>query len=228
LVDDGTEVNEGDEILEVETDKAVVPIPANAAGFLKMGPYQAGDLVSILAVVATIGAKDEPFSPGSSGAQADETNQKSFNSGETVLEAEPAAASPATSTEVEALAEIGQPGDAVSTLRATPVAQRLAADLGIDLQSINGSGERGKITKQDVLEATDQPESAEIANAPAAVTTAAAGPKPIAVAPAATKSEPAVSPTPADDVSERIPLKGIRGVISRRMAESVHTTARVR
>jgi pyruvate dehydrogenase E2 component (dihydrolipoamide acetyltransferase) len=231
LVDDGTEVNEGDEILEVETDKAVVPIPANAAGFLKMGPYQAGDLVSILAVVATIGAKDEPFSPGSSGAQADETNQKSFNSGETVLEAEPAAASPATSTEVEALAEIGQPGDAVSTLRATPVAQRLAADLGIDLQSINGSGERGKITKQDVLEATDQQKSAELANAPEAETTApaaeATGPKPVAVAPTPTKSVPAASPAPAGDVLERIPLKGIRGVISRRMAESVHTTARV-
>ena len=64
LVEDGAQVQDGDEIVEVETDKAVVPIPANGQGYLHIGPYKAGDVVPIMTVIATISKKEETFAPG--------------------------------------------------------------------------------------------------------------------------------------------------------------------
>ena len=80
--------------------------------------------------------------------------------------------------------------------KVTPVAQRMAADVGVDLRGVVGSGPGGRIVKQDV--------------------TRAAQPTP-----------PVAQPLPVADVVERVPLKGVRGIIAERMAASVHTTARV-
>jgi pyruvate dehydrogenase E2 component (dihydrolipoamide acetyltransferase) len=203
LVEDGAEINEGDEIVEIETDKAVVPVPANAAGYLRIGAYKAGDIVSTLTVIATIGGQDEAFAPGS-----DETGSQ------TVPAAEPVAATAAQLDPPSAAAEAESEAPATgSKPRATPVAQKMATDLGVDLQTVTGSGDHGKITKVDVRQAAlpekaPEPTPVPQPKAPSAV----AIPDPSA---------------PAEDVLERVPLKSIRGVISRRMAESVHTTARV-
>jgi pyruvate dehydrogenase E2 component (dihydrolipoamide acetyltransferase) len=80
--------------------------------------------------------------------------------------------------------------------KATPVAQRMAAEAGVDLYSMSGTGPRGKIVKEDVARAL-QP-SITVSNS-----------------------------LPVTDVQERIPLKGVRGIIAERMGTSVHTTARV-
>ncbi|MBC8254252.1 MAG: 2-oxo acid dehydrogenase subunit E2, partial [Ardenticatenia bacterium] len=61
LVEDGSKVEHGDPIMEVETDKAVFPVEANASGTLHIGPYRAGDTVPVLAVVAIIGKPDDKF-----------------------------------------------------------------------------------------------------------------------------------------------------------------------
>jgi len=82
--------------------------------------------------------------------------------------------------------------------KVTPVAQRMAADVGVDLRGVTGSGPGGRIVKQDVTRAAQ----------PAAPTSVAL-------------------PLPVADVVERVPLKGVRGIIAERMAASVHTTARV-
>lgn len=135
----------------------------------------------------------------------------------------------------------------VAYFKATPVAQRMAADLGIDLNSIDGSGDHGKITKADVLRAsangeTPTPKSGEALQpkpdtwrAPAAKPetkrekVAEAQPKAEAKTAPATKEKLAAPPSAAPDVNvaERVTLKGIKKVIARRMGESVHTTARV-
>jgi pyruvate dehydrogenase E2 component (dihydrolipoamide acetyltransferase) len=203
LVEDGAEINEGDEIVEIETDKAVVPVPANASGYLRIGAYKAGDIVSTLTVIATIGGQDEAFAPGSDGTGS-----------QTVPAAEPVAATAAQLDPPSAAAEAESEAPATGPKpRATPVAQKMATDLGVDLQTVTGSGDHGKITKVDVRQAAlpekaPEPTPAPQPKAPSAV----AIPDPSA---------------PAEDVLERVPLKSIRGVISRRMAESVHTTARV-
>jgi pyruvate/2-oxoglutarate dehydrogenase complex dihydrolipoamide acyltransferase (E2) component len=54
LVDDGAVVANGDDLLELETDKATMSLPAPAAGVLKIGPFKAGDIVKVAQVVGTI------------------------------------------------------------------------------------------------------------------------------------------------------------------------------
>jgi pyruvate dehydrogenase E2 component (dihydrolipoamide acetyltransferase) len=79
----------------------------------------------------------------------------------------------------------------------------------VDLHGVTGTGPGGRIVKEDVARAA-APAAPAAAPAPAAVP---------AAAPAA--------PLPAAEVSERIPLKGVRAIIADRMGASVHTTARV-
>lgn len=97
--------------------------------------------------------------------------------------------------------------------KATPVAQKMAADLGINLDTIQGSGDHGKITKEDVQRASSanggSPAAAKIEPVPKAAPVAKPAPAPTAATPAPVAPEPAAkpAPTPADDVLESTPLK---------------------
>ncbi len=202
LVNDGARVSAGDEVLELETDKAVVPVPVEAEGYLHIGPFKSGDVVEVATVVATIGAEDDTFTPGS-----DESEEKAASE----VKASPTEGKTGSTAGPDVAVTNGRP-------KVTPVARKMAADLGVKLDDLTGSGEHGKITKADVQRAsTDQPEE----------------PQPETKAPPADKvPEPTAVKTPAeapaeDDVLRTAPLKGVRGVIARRMAESVQTTARV-
>jgi pyruvate dehydrogenase E2 component (dihydrolipoamide acetyltransferase) len=220
LVEDGAEVKEGDEILEVETDKAVFPIPANTAGYLHIGPFKAGDTVQVAEVVATIGQRDEAFAPGSNGKKQGQATA--------AVEEIAKEAPPQPEPSREAVIDLKQDGHGAEAPRATPVAQKMAAELGVDLHALTGSGERGKITKDDVLQVTSAEKAPARTQAPEIVR----APEPATPPPPVPKSAPQPSPAPAppapeENVLERVQLKGIRGVVTRRMAESVHTTARV-
>lgn len=208
LVDDGAKISAGDEIVELETDKAVVPVPAETEGYLHIGPYKAGDVVSIMTVVATIGGQGEGFEPG--GEQTTGEAQAAPSEAKPADQTTPQPDPPPTETN-------GRP-------KATPVAQKMADAMGVDLGSIKGSGEHGKITKDDVLHASSAEKMSEATPEPAPAQPEVAREPDRSREP---RPEALASPAPADDVAERIPLKGVRGVIARRMAESVHTTARV-
>ncbi len=200
LADDGAEVSAGDELLEVETDKAVIPVPATVGGILKIGNFKAGDIVQIDQVVATIETQNgDSTPPGDTASAAD---------------APPAAAAAEPDTDIQA------DPPAADGIKITPVARKMAHEKGIDLTSLSGSGEQGKITKTDVLQALSGEEP------PARTATPPAPPAPMP-APRPASAPPPPAPTPEGDVLERRPLKGIRGVIARRMAESTQTTARV-
>ena len=197
LVEDGAQVQAGDDILELETDKATIPVPANADGYLRIGPFKAAAVVSVGTVVATIGQKNEPFAPGSDQAVPAPTPERAVAAAASTVESPPAD----------------------GAVKVTPVARKMAVELGVELAEVTGSGERGKITKADVRQAATATETAE--------PTPPAQPEP-------TPESQAVSPTPAaaatpvaGEVLQTVPVKGIRGVIVRRMAESVQTTARV-
>ena len=233
LVQDGAKVSQGQDILEVETDKAVFPVEATASGYLHIGPYKEGDVVPVLTVVAVIGKQEERFQvKESAGAGAREAEAAP------VELALPAAVAPAPQeapraegrvfasprarklAEQEAvdLARVAPTGgggvrvaerDVLAYLRAlpkaTPVAQRMAEEAGLDLRQVTGTGPGGKIGKEDVERAL-APRLAALAAPPAPA---------------------APVPLPGAEVLERVPLKGVRGIIAERMAASVHTTARV-
>jgi pyruvate dehydrogenase E2 component (dihydrolipoamide acetyltransferase) len=237
LVSDGARVEEGQGILDVETDKAVFTVEANRPGTLHQGPFKEGDVVPVLTVVATIGRPEEKFAA---------SDQPAAESGTTSLETKPAGnavpvageaiprvperegevfASPrarklagAKGVNLAQVKPTGYGGERVAERdvlayltqlpKVTPVAERMAAEAGVDLRSVTGTGPLGKITKEDVERAK-----------------ADEGRKKKEVGRRAVEPPSAVSPSA--DIMERVPLTGVRAIIADRMGTSVHTTARV-
>ncbi len=142
LVKEGDQVNEGDILLEVATDKVDTEVPSPASGQVLKINYSEGELVGLDAVLLVIGQEGEEVS-ADGGTQA----------------AEEAPAAPAAEQEEgEAAAQPSANGAAPSEpapsggeVKASPVARRVAADRGVDLDGISGSGPGGRITKEDVL-----------------------------------------------------------------------------
>jgi pyruvate dehydrogenase E2 component (dihydrolipoamide acetyltransferase) len=128
LVDDGAEVARGDELVEVETDKATMTYEADAAGLITLVGKE-GDTLAVGAVIARFGG-DTP-NPA------------------------PAPVSPAAAAPVPAAAapqRTAEPPPVASTDRvaASPIARRVAAKMGIDLAALTGSGPGGRVVKADV------------------------------------------------------------------------------
>ena len=158
LAEDGAAVKKGQEILEIETDKTTFFVEAEGAGTLHRGPYQVDQTIPVLTVVAIIGAKDEAFK-----AEA-EVEAEAEAKVEVKAEPEVASTLALTSTSRVAvsprarkLAEekgidlatagiVPTGGEGVriaerdvlaylaSAPKATPVAQKLAAEAGVDLR----------------------------------------------------------------------------------------------
>jgi pyruvate dehydrogenase E2 component (dihydrolipoyllysine-residue acetyltransferase) len=119
----GEEVSFGDELAEIETDKANMAYEADLAGTLLEILVDEGETAPVGAVIARIGA------PGASAAQPD-------------AEPAPPPASP----------ELVNGGDreGAGRVKASPLARRVAREAGVDLGSIQGSGPGGRIVKRDV------------------------------------------------------------------------------
>ncbi len=240
LVPDGAFVKKQQEILEIETDKTTFFVEAEGAGYLHRGPFEPGQVVPVLTVVATIGGPDEKFVGGK--ILADEEAPAEPQAAEAVAAAPDTApvaapqkifASPRArklaAAEHVHLAEVTPTGGGgvrvverdvrayLETMpKATPLAEKLAAEAGIDLRKVAGSGPGGKITKEDVEQAI------KALKPPAAPEPVVAPPAPVTMPPPAVGIQ-----LPVQEVVERIPLKGVRGIIAERMGTSVHTTARV-
>ncbi len=231
LVANGDRVEPGREILEVETDKALFTVEATGRGVIHLGPFQPGDVVPVLTVVAIIGKPEDQFvatgaaaapslpvpaletTAGTGPSQSPQEKGIAFASprarrladskGVDLTQVTPTGGGGQRVAERDVLAYLSQ------LPKVTPVAQRVAADAGLDLRSVTGTGPGGKITREDVERAVRG------AIQPAAPAEAAGAP-----------SSPVVSPA-SIEVLERLPLKGVRAIIAERMATSAHTTAQV-
>jgi pyruvate dehydrogenase E2 component (dihydrolipoamide acetyltransferase) len=253
LVPDGTKVDFGQEVMEVETDKAIFPVEANAKGYLHIGPYQAGEVVKVLTVVAIIGKAEDTFAAVTDAAPAEAAPVEAAAS-------EAAAAAPAVDTprirRVETVAAPAEPGKVF----ASPRARKLAVEKSVDLAQVLPTGGEGvRVAERDVVAYLKAlPRATPVAQRMAAaegvdlrgVSGSGPGGKIVkediertlvrpaeALAAVATPAAPAAPVTPAipaalaalpqAEVVERIPLKGVRAIIAERMSASVHTTARV-
>jgi pyruvate dehydrogenase E2 component (dihydrolipoamide acetyltransferase) len=226
LKSDGETVSRGEEIVEIETDKATMPYEADADGELHV-VAQEGATLPIGAVIATIGETAEAPASGNGSAAAPDTQPAAASS-----DAEPAAASsgtapaaareaaPAPVATAAAPVAAPQPDSAGNggRVKASPLARRIARERDVDLHALTGSGPDGRIVKADVLAAVD----AGGATAPAPVQPAEpAPPQPVAAAPAApAAAEPATGAKGEVSVEE---LSRLQQVIARRMAESKAT-----
>lgn len=195
LIDDGQPVARGDELLEIETDKATQTHEAEAAGILRI-VQPAGATVAVGETIAEIGAPAEA-APASVAAESAAVSTRAA--------AAPAAPPPAVAAGVPAVA------DGV----ATPLARRYARAHDVDLAQIPGTGPRGRITRSDVLRAIGRPVPA----APVVVQRHAAGTRGNGTADGVASAEPAPAP---NGVTVREPTR-LQQTIARRMAEAKAT-----
>ena len=214
LVKEGDSVASGDVMCEIETDKATMEFEAVDEGIIgKILIAEGTEGVKVNAAIAVLleegesaddigqaaGSSDSDASSNAAPAQASDATAPAKGHGRGATDATPAPAA-------------GQAADG-SRLFASPLARRIAAQKGLDLAQISGSGPHGRIVKSDVEGATQTapaPQTAPAASAPAA--TAPTGP-----------SGDAIAKIYADRDYEEITLNGMRKTIAARLTEAKQT-----
>ncbi len=141
-VDD--QVKKGDVIFEVETDKATLELESPADGFVKHIVAENGQTLLVGEVVMVLGEKDEQVAAPVSGGTA-------------VAAAASTAVAAAAPTEAPAAAPAAKP---TGKVKASPRAKKLAKDMGVDITAIAGTGPGGRITEDDVKNASSAKPSA--------------------------------------------------------------------
>ncbi|PVE95564.1 2-oxoglutarate dehydrogenase, E2 component, dihydrolipoamide succinyltransferase [Microbacterium sp. TPD7012] len=224
-VGDTVEVDEA--LLEISTDKVDTEIPSPVAGVLQEIVAAEDETVAVGAVLARVGSGAAPAAPAPA-AEAPAAEAPAAPAAEAPVaqapaaEAAPAPVAPApaaapaepapaaASAPAAPAAEPDAPKLSLPTendnLYVTPLVRRLAAQQGVDLASVTGTGVGGRIRKEDVLKA------AETAAAPAAAAPAAAAPAPLEVSPLRGTTQP---------------MSRLRKVLAKRAVESMQQTAQL-
>ena len=201
LVKEGDTVSSGDLLAEIETDKATMEFEAVDEGVIgKILVAEGTEGVKVNTAIALIGEEGEDFSAAPASAPA--ASSEPASTATAAEDSAPAPAAPAPAA----------PASADGTrIFATPLARRIAADKGIDLSALAGSGPHGRIVKADVEGAT--------ASAPAKATAAPAA-APSAAAPATGPSADAVLKMYEGRQIEEVKLDGMRKTIAARLTEA--------
>jgi 2-oxoglutarate dehydrogenase E2 component (dihydrolipoamide succinyltransferase) len=207
----GEAVTRGENLVDLETDKVVLDIPAPADGVLGQILRQEGEIVTTGDTIATL----------EEGA------------------AQPAAETPAAVTApapAPAAPTAPAPGEAADVEGLSPAVRRLAVEHGLDVAKIPGSGRNGRVTKADVLayiEAQKQGRAAPApAPAPATVEPPPASPSPFGkgvqggLPPAAPVAAVAALPPDAQGrLEQRVPMTRLRARIAERLLMAKNSTA---
>jgi pyruvate dehydrogenase E2 component (dihydrolipoamide acetyltransferase) len=156
LVEEGTEVEKGEPVLEIDTDKTSFEIEAPSGGTIHGLRGEAGETIPVGATLAYIG------SPGEEIREVENENTASVGDGGTPRTGEegvlPAGgAVRKTTAEVEPEAPDHRNGR--RRMRASPAARKAAAELGLPLEAVTGSGPHGRVYLSDVLQASVQPQA---------------------------------------------------------------------
>jgi pyruvate dehydrogenase E2 component (dihydrolipoamide acetyltransferase) len=204
----GDTVEIGDILAEVETDKATMEMEAFDEGVVTEILIQEGEKATIGAILAVLDGDTAAPAPV---AKAPETQAPQEAAPASVAAAETSAAAPTTSAPT---------GDRV---KASPLARKVAADLGVDLAGVSGSGPAGRIVKSDVEGATKAPPAKSTSGEANAAAALAASAKSKAAAPtgslAAAPAAQAIVPV-AKEGDERIELSSMRKIIASRLLTS--------
>ncbi len=165
LIDEREPVKEHQDLVEIETDKAIVTLPSPYAGILVKRHWQEGDIVKVGQSLASV-----------------EENARGAP--------QPQAESKDGGTVVGSLADEEEVVETPEPVKATPAIRKLARELGLDLTQIRGTGPEGRVVKEDIERIT--------------------APPPEAVGGEADAHGPV----------QRIPLRGIRRTVAKRMQEA--------
>lgn len=208
----GDKVTDDDIIMEVQNDKAVVEVPCPVNGTVQEVFAKDGQVCRVGEVVAIIDAEgDIPEQEGHAEEQSAQEADAAKGSADT--QSSPAANAPADAKDGEASGSA--PAAPNKDVLATPSVRKFAREQGVDIAQVQGSGNNGKVTREDV-EAFKN--GGGQAAAPAAEQTSQSK----EAAPAAAS---AAVDTRAEE--ERVPFKGIRKAISNAMVKSAYTAPHV-
>lgn len=201
-VKEGDTVSSGDILAEIETDKATMEFEAIDEGVIgKIMIAEGTEGVKVNAVIAVL------LEDGETAADIGTTSA----AGPAAQPAAAAEAAPAGSPETAAPATAAPVKDGTRVF-ATPLARRIAADKGLDITSVAGSGPHGRIVKADVENAQAGAVAAQVASAPVSAAAAPTGP-----------STDAVLKTYANRLHQEIKLDGMRKIIASRLTEAKQT-----
>ena len=188
LKSEGDEISSGDILAEIETDKATMELVSRGDGILRKIFLDAGGVSVVGAVIAVIAAADEDISGIEGSSDGNGTQQalpeESSTGTEPVAPEEPeAATTPAITADTQG----------TGSVKASPLARRLATEMGVDLLTIKGSGPGGRVVKRDL-------EGAKTAVSKAAATT---------------------TWTPEENEYEDLPTSQMRKSIAKRLVTSI-------
>lgn len=208
----GDKVTDDDIIMEVQNDKAVVEVPCPVNGTVQEVFTKDGQVCRVGEVVAIIDAEGEvPEQEAPAGDHGAQEADAAKGSADTT--SSPAASSPADAKEGGA-DQAPAPAAPNKEVLATPSVRKFAREQGVDITQVSGTGNNGKVTKEDV-------EAFKNGGGQAAAP-AAAKAEEKAAAPAA----PAAAADPRAE-EERVPFKGIRKAIANAMVKSAYTAPHV-
>jgi len=188
LVSEGQEIAEDEPLVEIQTDKTTVEIPSPAAGVVSRILAAEGEVVPVGQVIVVIGGDGASAPAG--------------------------AAAPAESERRPTPSASGSQPQSPGKVRATPLVRRVAQELGVDLDSLQGTGPQGRVTEDDVRgAATTQAQS---------------------LGPAGAEGDPGFRPGVASSnegqqrqEGRREPLRGVRRLIAEHMARAHREVASV-
>jgi pyruvate dehydrogenase E2 component (dihydrolipoamide acetyltransferase) len=211
----GDEVAVGDELVEIETDKANMVYEADAAGTLIEILADEGEVRPIGEPIARVGEPGEAAGDGA-GAKTEAEPEPEPPKEEPAGEAPQRAEAPAPAATAEPPRAEAEPAQAAppapagdGRVKASPIARRIARERGLDLTALRGSGPGGRIVKADVERAAKEPP--------------AAAPEAPAAAPPAPTPGVRERPETAKGETEVVELTKVQQTIARRMAESKAT-----
>ena len=209
LVKEGDSVSSGDLLAEIETDKATMEFEAVDEGIIgKILVAEGSEHVAVNTAIAILIEEGETLPDSATAAPqpaVQATSEPTSNASASVPQNTPASQSTVQAT-------------AGARMFATPLARRLAADKGIDLSTIAGTGPNGRIVKADVLSASASPKAAVVATASFTQGQTATA------APVATgASSDAVKKLYEGRDHSEVSLDGMRKTIAARLSESKQT-----
>jgi pyruvate dehydrogenase E2 component (dihydrolipoamide acetyltransferase) len=224
----GDAVEVGEELVEIETDKANMVYEADTAGTLVEIMAQEGDTLPVGDPIARVGEASEvvggnggaPGAVSPAGRAGAETEAKAPEADQPAIGLREPAGAPAPATPPGPATPMATPSSPAGVggdgrVKASPIAKRIARDRGLDLHGLSGSGPGGRIVKADVEKALE-------AGAAAPAAPAAPAPPP-AAAPAGPTPGVAEKPETAKGQVEVVELTKLQQTVARRMAESKAT-----
>lgn len=217
LKQEGETIHAGEPLLELETDKVNLEVPADQDGVLISIARAEGDTVQIGDVLGHVGEAGD-------GAGADSMNAPAATA-QAALPPPPAQSQPQPDA-----THSGQRTEPLTPdVQATPVAQRIASEHAVDLRSVPGSGEHGRVTKDDVIGYIEQAQAGNAGRSDESHTPAPP-PAPAAAPPTPASGPPALAMPVGMGASEsrheeRVPMTRRRQTIAQRLLEAQHNAA---